>query len=200
LQILNIYDTSSILQNVKVELTGGDNQVEASGTIAFTSVLELTFTAVGLGAKGNDVIIEFVAGASRDVAVPYGAETITITFTYIAGDNANNMVEKYDEVSNIILPNGGTIPSNVLVMATPPLGGEIIAYICIMDGYIYATSTSGKLLRFNGINAWEIMCPKLLTYLPTFLVVFRDSLYASCPGQRILKFNGVDAWSAERCM
>jgi hypothetical protein len=98
-QILPVSGAATISENIKIELTGGDNQVEATATITFTSNLTLLFTAVGLGIKGNYILIEFEEGLSRDVNTNIEADTITVVYTYLSGDGYPDMIAYFDVIS-----------------------------------------------------------------------------------------------------
>ena len=200
-KMLSVQGTSTILENVRVELINNSTQTEATATIEFTSGLELTFTAVGLGAKGNDIIIEFVAGSSRSVDVNYGSRLITITFTYIAGDNANNIVELFVEVQGIISIDIGTVPGTGIVLDAPEYSGQNISYMIEFDGYIYATTETGNLVKYNNIDSWVLVAPALTGYISRDLFIINGTLYVSAKDtatgyyNHILEFDGVNIFS-----
>lgn len=188
-KVLNVQGNATILENVRVEMSNNGVDTEATATIVFTSGLELTFTAVGLGAKGNDIVIAFESGAERGVEVDYGSNLITITFTYESGDNANNLYDYFKDVeSTIVIANGervGTISEKA-----PKLNSQNIHEIIVFNNDIYGTTSGGMLYKYNDTDGeWEQVAPQLDSYLPRFLVICNGELYANCVYNDLLKYN-----------
>jgi hypothetical protein len=155
-----------------------------------------------LGAKGNDIVVAFVADTTRAVDIDYGAETITITFTYIAGDNANDMVEEFllAEAEGVVTLGIGTVPGIGLIHVAGTLSSQNIVDMIEFEGDLYATTSGGRLFTFNESNAWVQVAPQLTTYYARTLFILNDSLYAEArntansTSNNILKFNGTDSW------
>jgi hypothetical protein len=193
-QTLTVSGEATISENVKLQLTGGDNQQEATATINFTSGLELTFTAVGLGAKGNDVVIAFVAGAERGVDVDYGSSQITVTFTYESGDTGNDMYAEFDEVNGLIIPDGGSnsVASRTLLSIAPTTMQSIL----IFNNELYAAGNDGKLYKFDDVDTLEVVANKLSNYYPKTLFELNGSLYCTARDNNTGYYNHILKYSS----
>lgn len=78
------------------------------------------------------------------------------------------------------------------------LGADVISIdsLAVYNGYLYGgTENAGKLVRWNGANAWVVVAPQLVETEIRSLAVFNGKLYGGTgTSGRLYEWNGVNAW------
>ena len=77
--------------------------------------------------------------------------------------------------------------------AGAPTFTGLLAVVSTTSDIFYAQT--GRLLKWNGVDAWVVVAPVLNSQTAGFLTVFNDEVYfATNTNGRLHKWNGVDAW------
>jgi hypothetical protein len=74
--------------------------------------------------------------------------------------------------------------------------GQPIFSMVNLGGVLFACDGAGRLLQWNGVNAWTVAAPQLtLGEAPLSLAVLGGSIYAgTSPSGLLYKWNGTNAW------